>query len=80
MDYRARRLRTTLVLGTAFLAGVIIGPASGLIARHFVGDRASAPRSPRTSTGTIPTGYSLFLAMCSSGRVVNTSSQSPTRT
>ena len=38
MDYRARRLRTTLLLGTAFLAGVAIGPASGLIASHFVRD------------------------------------------
>ena len=36
MDYRARRLRTTLLLGTAFLAGVAIGPASGLIASHLV--------------------------------------------
>ena len=36
MDYRARRLRNTLLLGTAFLAGVTIGPASGLIARHFL--------------------------------------------
>ena len=36
MDYRARRLRTTLLLGTAFLAGVAIGPASGLFASHFV--------------------------------------------
>ena len=38
MDHRASKLRTTLVLGTAFLAGVIIGPASGLIARHFLGN------------------------------------------
>ena len=37
MDHRARRLRTTLLLGTAFLAGVTIGPASGRIARHFLG-------------------------------------------
>ena len=29
------RLRTTLLLGTAFLVGVAIGPASGLIAPHF---------------------------------------------
>ena len=35
MDYRLTGLRTTLLLGTAFLAGVAIGPASGLIARHF---------------------------------------------
>ena len=35
MDYRSRRLRTGLLLGTAFLAGVAIGPASGLISRHL---------------------------------------------
>jgi len=34
-DYRLTRLRTTLLLGTAFLAGVAIGPVSGLITRHF---------------------------------------------
>jgi carboxyl-terminal processing protease len=38
MDYRGRRLRTALLLGTAFLAGVVIGPASGLIVSHFVHD------------------------------------------
>jgi carboxyl-terminal processing protease len=37
MNYRPRRRRTALVLGTAFLAGVTIGPASDLIARHFLG-------------------------------------------
>ena len=37
MDHRASKLRTTLLLGTAFLAGVTIGPAPGLIVRHFVG-------------------------------------------
>ena len=36
MDYRASKLRTTLLLGTAFLAGVAIGPASGLFASHLV--------------------------------------------
>jgi carboxyl-terminal processing protease len=35
MDYRSRRLRTGLLLGTAFLAGVAIGPASGLVSRHL---------------------------------------------
>ena len=35
MDYRGRRLPTALLLGTAFVAGVAIGPASGLIARQF---------------------------------------------
>ncbi len=35
MDCRPMVHRTTLLLGTAFLAGLAIGPASGLIARHF---------------------------------------------
>ena len=35
MDYRSRRLRTSLLVGTAFVAGVAIGPASGLISRHL---------------------------------------------
>jgi len=35
MDYRSRGLRTGLLLGTAFLAGLAIGPASGLISRHL---------------------------------------------
>jgi carboxyl-terminal processing protease len=35
MDYRSRRLRSGLLLGTAFVAGVAIGPASGLISRHL---------------------------------------------
>jgi carboxyl-terminal processing protease len=36
MDHRARRRRTALLLGSALLAGVTIGPAFDLIARHFV--------------------------------------------
>src|SRR5215471_17415885 len=35
MDFRSRRLRTGLLLGTAFVAGVAVGPASGLLGRHF---------------------------------------------
>ncbi|HTI84687.1 MAG TPA: S41 family peptidase [Acetobacteraceae bacterium] len=35
MDYRSRGIRTGLLLGTAFVAGVAIGPASGLIAEKF---------------------------------------------
>ena len=45
MDYRSRRLRSGLLLGTAFVAGVVIGPASGLISRHLgyaIGFAASA--------------------------------------
>jgi carboxyl-terminal processing protease len=37
MNYRPSKLRTTLLVGTAFLTGVTIGPASDLIARHFLG-------------------------------------------
>ena len=35
VNYRLTGLRTPLWLGTAFLAGVAIVPASGLITRHF---------------------------------------------
>jgi carboxyl-terminal processing protease len=35
MDLRSRRFRNGLLLGTAFLAGIAIGPASGLIGRHL---------------------------------------------
>ena len=34
-DYRLKRLRITLLLGTAFIAGAVIGPASNLIASQF---------------------------------------------
>ncbi len=35
MDFRSNRLRTGLLLGTAFVVGVAVGPTSGLIARHY---------------------------------------------
>jgi len=35
MDFHSRRLRTGLLLGTAFLGGVAIFPAAGLIGRHL---------------------------------------------
>jgi carboxyl-terminal processing protease len=35
MAHRMRGLRTTLLLGAAFLAGVAIGPTSSLMTRHF---------------------------------------------
>ncbi len=35
MAYRPRGFRTGLLIGTAFLAGIAIGPASGLISRHL---------------------------------------------
>jgi carboxyl-terminal processing protease len=54
MDYRSRRLRTGLLLGTAFLSGVALGPASGLIARHlgfgFGLTAFAAPESSRADT------------------------------
>jgi carboxyl-terminal processing protease len=34
MDLRSRRFRTGLLLGTAFLAGIAIGPAAGLLGRY----------------------------------------------
>jgi carboxyl-terminal processing protease len=34
MDYRSRRFRTGLLLGTAFVAGIAIGPVAGVIGRH----------------------------------------------
>ena len=54
MDYRSRRLRSGLLLGTAFVAGVVIGPASGLISRHlgygFGFSAFAAPDSGRADT------------------------------
>ncbi|MGA8191841.1 MAG: S41 family peptidase [Acetobacteraceae bacterium] len=38
MDYRSRRFRTGLLLGTAFVAGLAVGPAAGLIGRHSGSD------------------------------------------
>jgi carboxyl-terminal processing protease len=35
MDLRSRRFRTGLLLGTAFLAGIAIGPATGLLGRYM---------------------------------------------
>ena len=35
MSFRSRGLRTSLLLGTVFVAGVAIGPASGLVSRHL---------------------------------------------
>ncbi len=50
MDYRSRRLRTGLLLGTAFVAGVAIGPASGLIGRHLGFTAFAAQDSGRADT------------------------------
>jgi carboxyl-terminal processing protease len=38
MDYRSRRFHTGLLLGTAFVAGLAVGPAAGLIGRQFGSD------------------------------------------
>jgi carboxyl-terminal processing protease len=54
MNYRARRLRTTLLLGTALLAGMAIGRVSSLIASYFVSglaiNAALAHDTDRTNT------------------------------
>ena len=56
MDFRSRRLRTGLLLGTAFVAGVAIGPASGLISRHLGYDFGFAAFAARTAAAPTPTG------------------------
>src|SRR5271157_3499865 len=50
MDFHSRRLRTGLLLGTAFLTGVVIFPASGLIARHLGVDFGIAPALAQDSS------------------------------
>jgi carboxyl-terminal processing protease len=35
MDYRPRRLRTFLLLGTAFMAGIVIGPVTGVLGQQY---------------------------------------------
>jgi carboxyl-terminal processing protease len=57
MDYRSPRLRTGLLLGTAFVAGVAIGPASGLIGRHFGFSAWAAQDSSRADTYRLLTLY-----------------------
>jgi hypothetical protein len=68
------RLRSTLLLGTAFLAGLAIGPASDLIARHFVRGLGINSPSPRSPTVPIATDCSPCLAMYSSVMAVRRSS------
>ena len=50
MDYRSRRLRTGLLLGTAFVAGVATGPVSGLLGRHLGFEAFAAQDSGRSDT------------------------------
>jgi carboxyl-terminal processing protease len=50
MQNRTRRYRTGLLLGAAFAAGVVIGPASGLIGRHLGIDAALAEDSNHAET------------------------------
>ncbi|MEJ0018738.1 MAG: S41 family peptidase [Acetobacteraceae bacterium] len=54
MDHRSRRLRTGLLLGTAFLGGIAIGPASGLISQQlgfgFGFSALAAPEGGRAET------------------------------
>ena len=79
MDNRQTSLHTILLLGTAFLAGVAVGPASDLIAGHFVHalgiNTAFAQETDRADT------YRLLacLGMYSNGYAANTLIRSPTR-
>ena len=53
MNYRPRRLRTTLVLCPAFVAGLAIGPVSDMVAKHFLvafGNTALAQDTDRANT------------------------------
>ena len=54
LHYRSTKFRTVLLLASAFIAGTVIGPASGLIARRFVFDfgisAALAQDTDRTAT------------------------------
>ena len=54
LHYRSTKFRTVLLLASAFIAGTVIGPASGLIARRFVFDfgisAALAQDTDRTET------------------------------
>ena len=78
MNSRPTAHRTTLLLGTAFLTGLTIGPAAGLMAGISVvsgGNAAFAQDSDRAT----PTGCSRCLATCSSRCTWNTSIRSPTR-
>ncbi len=50
MASRPRRLRTGLLLGAAFAAGVVLGPATGVVSRHLGIDMARADDSSRTDT------------------------------
>jgi carboxyl-terminal processing protease len=47
---RRRRFRPALLVGTAFVAGLLVGPASGLLGRQFGIDAAFAQDSGRADT------------------------------
>ncbi len=50
MDFRPRRLRTSLLLGAAFAAGLGLGPVTGVVSRHLGIDIAWADDSSRADT------------------------------
>ncbi len=50
MELRPRRLRTGLLLGAAFAAGVVLGPSTGFLSRHFGIETAHADDAGRTDT------------------------------
>ena len=73
MNYRSKRIRTTLLLGIAFIAGAVIGPASNLIANQFARglginaafaqdtDRANISRLPEKPKNPLPIGATRIL-------------------
>ena len=50
MELRPRRYRTGLLLGAAFAAGVVFGPATGIVSRQLGIETAHADDSNRTDT------------------------------
>jgi carboxyl-terminal processing protease len=50
MEFRPRRVRTGLLLGAAFAAGVVLGPATGIVSRHLGIETARADDAGRTDT------------------------------
>ena len=60
MNSRPTAHRTTLLLGTAFLTGLTIGPAAGLIARHIGLVSGGNAAFAQDSDGPIPPVLALF--------------------
>jgi carboxyl-terminal processing protease len=69
MNYRPRRLRSTLLLYPAFVAGLAIGAVSDMVAKHFLvafGNTALAQDTDRTNTYRLLTVFGdVFQRVCS---------------